>query len=122
MARDDDRVHPDIKRALGAADAHAGEAERLLAEPRAKRQKQPSLEDITEDITEEISSVIREELAKRPSDGAALSMAGPLGIHVSARGRVVWLLAVALVLLVGGIVLGRVTVPRAQHEAPAAPH
>lgn len=115
MARD---VHPEIKRALGASDVHASKADRLLDQAEGKpRKKQPSLQDITEDITEEISSVIREELAKKKSDHSALSLSGPLGWHMSARGRVVWLLAVILALAVGGVLLGRATAP---HRSPAA--
>lgn len=105
------------RRRLGKTVAHQADARRSLSALAAQRgtsvrAKQPSLEDITEDITEEISSVIREELAKRPSDAAALSFAGPLGLHVSAKGRVVWLVAIIVAVLVVGVVLGRVTVPR----------
>jgi len=103
------------KRQIGRIVAHQTEGRRSLSELAAQRgtsvrAKQPSLEDITEDITEEISSVIREELGKRKSDAPALS-AQAFGVHLSARGRVVWLVAVLLALLAGAVLLGRVTAP-----------
>jgi hypothetical protein len=104
------------KRQIGRIVSHQAEGRRSLSELAAQRgtsirAKQPSLEDITEDITEEISSVIREELGKRKSDPAALSVAGPGGFHLSARGWQAMVLALLLALLAAGVLLGRVTAP-----------
>jgi len=99
----------DRRRRIGRVVAHQAEGRRALGLLAAQR------EDITEDITEEVSAVIREELARRKSDAPALS-AQAFGVHLSARGRVVWLVAVLLALLAGAVLLGRVTAP---HKAPA---
>lgn len=121
--RDDDT--PERKRMVGAARGHQLEARRHLGEL-AKQRATPAAAplatvpesdrpSISEDIADEISKVTREAIeegfarAKLPTipdsdPPAGFSMRGPGGIHLSARGRVVWLVAI-LVFLVAVLVV-----------------
>jgi hypothetical protein len=118
MARD---VHPEIRRALGAADlhsskaaGHAQKAERLLNEAAGKpREKQPSLADIDAKL---------ERLDHKFDDPeeTTLSMHLPGGAKISARGvkAVVAAVLIALLLAVvaGLFFLGRATAPHRHGE------
>lgn len=144
-----DRVHPDIRRALGAAEAHASNADRMLAEAEAKKVPAPAKRSISpssgfamleEEITEtkhQIQDLAREIRQKQPSspevhvyldrdsrppesDKAGFSMRAPFGWGISAKGRVAWLVAIIVAVLVGGILLGRVTVPKGATQDTAS--
>lgn len=127
----DDRVHPEIRRALGAADlstskaddhaakaeAHARRAEELLGKPRGK---QPSLAEIDAKLDRALAD---DQRFDDPEENT-LSMHLPGGTRVSAKGikaiRATVAIALLLAIAAGLFLVGRVTAPH-RSETPAAP-
>lgn len=119
-----DRVHPDIRRALGAAEAHTANAERLLdeAESKPKRSISPSSgfaaidARIEEETTEtqrqiaDLKQVVIENARMPQQSQPELSVRAPFNMSLRLAGAPAWVIALALVVvlaLVIAIVLTR---------------